>query len=472
MRKYFLPNTAITEIIRLFKSKKWDVSDLEFWDTYRDLEEFEKEFVPGDEAWEAVDLELEGDFGTVTFRYRPVIQNALKGMAIVAGILLFSDSTHLTFNGRQFAHPLLMSLINIPEVFRWLVGGSEIIALFPSLPSDMSAEQKTAVMQTMLRIVLGPIMDVSTLKRRCKVIVSETPGGILRLPNIITYFRTLANYAAWEHRAMMQIVPLLVHLPGREDVGAAMVMFNEWYRAYFRVEFHTEESLKQCISSTEENTNWRDVCRDIAVRHERLASITAMAKEESGGKTYETAMCLAIEQHQRVLTKTSRTMTVGEPQDKTWTSYKLALGEDVMRRFSGELVRAGIVVSTLQVHTAVAIPPHTQMDTRDHGQLVKAAPDERKFSNIRIQGGGAEWYGKLLILFQFTGPDGAKVQRAFVKYYDEVSPPCPVTGCLRLVPTTGEDDYSVIEVDSILALAHIVPSFTDDDMFLVNRFLF
>ncbi|CAI5973884.1 unnamed protein product [Closterium sp. NIES-64] len=198
MRKYYLPNTAITEIIRLFKSKKWAVSDLEFWDTYRDLEEFEKEFIPGDEAWEAVDLELEGDFGTVTFRYRPVIQ----------------------------------------------------------------------------------------------------------------------------------------------------------------------------------------------------------------------------------------------------------------------------------VHSAVAIPPHTRMDTRDHGQLVKAAPDERKFSNIRIQAGGAEWYGKLLILFQFTGPDGAKVQWAFVKYYDEVSPPCPVTGCLRLVPTTGEDEYSVIEVDSILALAHIVPSFTHDDMLLVNRFLF
>ncbi|CAI5998671.1 unnamed protein product [Closterium sp. NIES-65] len=201
----------------------------------------------------------------------------------------------------------------------------------------------------------------------------------------------------------------------------------------------------------------------------------------------------AIERHQRVLTKTSRTMTVGEPHDSAWTSYKLALGEDVMRRFSGELVRAGIVVSTLQakmpgwmvckgstpldyagceVHSAVAIPPHTRMDTRDHGQLVKAAPDERKFSNIRIQGGGAESYGKLLILFQFTGPDGAKVQRAFVKYYDEVSPPCPVTGCLRLVPTTGEDEYSVIEVDSILALAHIVPSFTHDDMLLVNRFLF
>ncbi|CAI5499265.1 unnamed protein product [Closterium sp. Naga37s-1] len=181
---------------------------------------------------------------------------------------------------------------------------------------------------------------------------------------------------------------------------------------------------------------------------------------------------LAIERHERVLTKTSRTMTVGEPHDGAWSSYKLALGDEVMRRFSGELVRAGIGVSTLQVHTAVAIPPHTRMDTRDHGQLVKAAPDEHKFSHIRIQGGGAEWYSKLLILFQFTGPNGARVQRAFVKYYDEVSPPCPVTGCLRLVPTTGDDECSVIEVDCILALAHIVPSFTHSNILLVNRFLF
>ncbi|CAI5470300.1 unnamed protein product [Closterium sp. Yama58-4] len=706
-RKYFFPNTAITVIIRLFKSMKWAASDLHFWESFRDLEEFEREFAPGDEAWEAVDLELAGDFGTITFRYRPIIRvrhavllkiwarmsgvdgfatrpiitrgedkvrrytspvdtnwfhqatEELKGKAIVAGILLFSDSTHLTFNGRQFAHPLRMTLINIPEAFRWLLGGSETIALFPALPSDMSAEQKTAVVQQMLKIVLGPIMEVSTAESggvqvmdhtgreytvipmlsiwacdhpesskitctmaassnkpcsmctvsrwdlakvtaaltprtvadqkllfedmaRCtpeeralikkawsthyvacalwewgyvtkqwgnlyeaigvcvlhavdegmnaRILAGETPGSVLRVPNVVTYFRTLARYAAWEHQSMMQIVPLLMHLPGREDVGRAMVMFNDWYRAYFKVPYHTEASLTQCIAMSEElvdtlvrvfpnqkshwllikvheiahlpdlirsrgmpqeystnmgehshktevkcharNSNWRDVGRDIAVRHERLAAIKELTKDDGGGKSYETAMRLAIDRNERVLTKTFRRMNLGAPLDPAWTSYELALGEEVMGKFNRELARSQITVTRLQVHIAMAIPPHDRMDRGDHGQLVKAAPEERKFSHIRIEGGGAVWFGRVLVLFQFTGPDGNRIQRAFIKYYDEVEPRCAVTGCQRLLPTSGVDEYAVIELESILCLAHIVPSFVDPQFFLVNRFLF
>ncbi|CAI5986293.1 unnamed protein product [Closterium sp. NIES-64] len=53
-----------------------------------------------------------------------------------------------------------------------------------------------------------------------------------------------------------------------------------------------EASHKTIVKRHARNTNRRDVGRDIAVRHERLAAITAMAKEESRGKTYETAMRL------------------------------------------------------------------------------------------------------------------------------------------------------------------------------------
>ncbi|CAI5517969.1 unnamed protein product [Closterium sp. Naga37s-1] len=164
----------------------------------------------------------------------------------------------------------------------------------------------------------------------------------------------------------------------------------------------------------------------------------------------------AIDRNERVLTKNFRGMTLGAPYDSAWTSYKLALGEEVMLKFSRELAR-----SRITVHTALAIPPHDRMDRGDHGQLVKAAPDERKFSHIRIQGGGAVWFGRVLVLFQFTGPDGDLIQRAFIKYYNEVEPPCPVTGCKRLLPTSGADEYAVIELESILCLAHIVPSFVD-----------
>ncbi|CAI5495075.1 unnamed protein product [Closterium sp. Naga37s-1] len=233
-----------------------------------------------------------------------------------------------------------------------------------------------------------------------------------------------------------------------------------------------EHSHKTEVKRHARNSNWRDVGRDIAVRHERLAAIKDLTKQEGGGKTYETAMRLAIDRNERVLTKTFRGMTLGAPYDHAWTSYKLALGEEVMLKFSRELARSRITVTRLHVHTALAIPPHDRMDRGDHGQLVKAAPDERKFSHIRIQGGGAVWFGRVLVLFHFTGPDGDLIQRAFIKYYDEVEPPCPVTGCKRLLPTTGVDEYAVIELESILRLAHIVPSFVDSQYLLVNRFLF
>ncbi|CAI5985499.1 unnamed protein product [Closterium sp. NIES-64] len=213
-----------------------------------------------------------------------------------------------------------------------------------------------------------------------------------------------------------------------------------------------EHSHKTEVKRHARNSNWRDVGRDIAVRHERLAAIKELTSHEGDGKTYETAMRLAIDRNERVLTKNFWGMTLGAPYDSAWTLYKLALGEEVMLKFSRELARSRITVTRLH--------------------LVKAAPDERKFSHIRIQGGGAVWFGRVLVLFQFTGPDGDLIQRAFIKYYNEVEPSCPVTGCKRLLPTSDADEYAVIELESILCLAHIVPSFVDPQYFLVNRFLF
>ncbi|CAI5460910.1 unnamed protein product [Closterium sp. Yama58-4] len=180
----------------------------------------------------------------------------------------------------------------------------------------------------------------------------------------------------------------------------------------------------------------------------------------------------AVKHHIRVLTKRSRRMEIDVEMDPVWSEFRDALGPEVMAR-AVEVMRAvGIDGDTVQVHSALAIPPHNRMERGNKGQVIKASPGEQKFSHVQIEGQGGVWYGRCLMLFHFTDASQHVVRRAIVKYYTELDTPCLVTGCRRLRLTMGRDDYVVLEVDSILGLAHIVPSFTEPDISLVNRFLF
>ncbi|CAI5492686.1 unnamed protein product [Closterium sp. Naga37s-1] len=193
---------------------------------------------------------------------------------------------------------------------------------------------------------------------------------------------------------------------------------------------------------------------------------------EEGGRTYETAMRTAVKHNTRVLTRRSRRMAVGDAQDPVWAEYCAALGTVVMDGVARVMQRMGIAASGVQVHTALAIPPHDRLLGRGPGHMVKAAPGEGKFSYVAIDGGEGEWYARCLMLFHFMDDEAALHRRAVVRYFDEHPTPCPVTGCVRLLPTEGEDEYAVVEVESILSLAHIVPCFTEPRFSLVNRFLF
>ncbi|CAI5946730.1 unnamed protein product [Closterium sp. NIES-64] len=128
--------------------------------------------------------------------------------------------------------------------------------------------------------------------------------------------------------------------------------------------------------------------------------------------------------------------------------------------------------SWFQVHTALAIPPHDKMEWTSRGQFVKASPGEKNFSSVAINpaGKGSPWYGRCLVLFHYSR-DGELRRGAYVEYYTEDKRLCPSTGCKRLLPTEGEDNFAVIDVDCILSLVHIVPSCEDDEVSLLNRFV-
>ncbi|CAI5951557.1 unnamed protein product [Closterium sp. NIES-64] len=361
-RKYNLPNEAITDIIQLFKARNPSDDDLETWETYRDLEKWKEEVLEAHEHWEEVEIVLEGDLGVLTFRHRPIVEVFVALWERMSGV-------------DGFATAWREEKVDGVMVYRNAAGGKWF-------------KEATCALWDWAYV--------------------DTPwGNLYEAIDPSYYFRIVAQYAAWEHRAMMQIVPLITHLPGYEDIGEATVIFSEWYKAYFRVEYHTDQSLAAMVSMTErliaklvavfpnqksgflivkvhqlshlpasivmrgmpneystnmyeakhkisvkchaKNTNWRDVTRDIAVKHSRMAAIRGLVRGEGGTRVYKTAMRLAVEHNIRVLTKRSRRMEVNVDMDPVWSEFRDALGPDVMAR-AVEVMRAvGIDADTVQV---------------------------------------------------------------------------------------------------------------------------
>ncbi|CAI5513841.1 unnamed protein product, partial [Closterium sp. Naga37s-1] len=83
--------------------------------------------------------------------------------AIVLAIILYSDQTNLSNNGRQSAHPFVLSFGNTPEWARWLDGGTELVGLFPNIPSDLKPEEKIRVFQLAAEYMLQPLKRLSKL---------------------------------------------------------------------------------------------------------------------------------------------------------------------------------------------------------------------------------------------------------------------------------------------------------------------
>ncbi|GJP36544.1 hypothetical protein CLOM_g21040 [Closterium sp. NIES-68] len=223
-----LTNAAVMDIICLFNSMPSPPEDLVSWRSHRDVEAFEREYLELEHEWETVKIERAGDLGVLILRHRPIVQvftrmwtrmsavdgfvtapvhnlidrvwryyraidctrfhdahDAVKAKGAVAGCIVFSDVTHLSFNRRQLVHPMLLALVNTPEEARWLEGRAEMVAPLPPLPSDQTSEGKNTVFQEVERIVLGSLMALSTLDR-CGTHLLATPSWIPPQPVCFT----------------------------------------------------------------------------------------------------------------------------------------------------------------------------------------------------------------------------------------------------------------------------------------------
>ncbi|CAI5969399.1 unnamed protein product [Closterium sp. NIES-64] len=88
---------------------------------------------------------------------------------------------------------------------------------------------------------------------RKKTTKTETPSTVLRLPGGTSYLASGANYAAFEHRAMMQVMPILVADKGALGKGPdaelramrvrAFRLYATFYKTFLGVDGHTRASL-------------------------------------------------------------------------------------------------------------------------------------------------------------------------------------------------------------------------------------
>ncbi|CAI5468291.1 unnamed protein product [Closterium sp. Yama58-4] len=172
--------------------------------------------------------------------------------ALILGVIVYSDSTQASRNGRRNAWPVLISLINMPEELRWFEPGHTLAAVLPFCPEWASPTEKARVFQEALKIILGPLMRETA--RRKKDLKSDTPSVLLRIPGGSSFFLSGAHYAAFEHRAMMQIMPIIIADSSALKRGKAGELralqvrafrfYAMFYKAFLGVAAHTRDTLR------------------------------------------------------------------------------------------------------------------------------------------------------------------------------------------------------------------------------------
>ncbi|CAI5460722.1 unnamed protein product [Closterium sp. Yama58-4] len=77
---------------------------------------------------------------------------------IVLGVIVYSDNTHASRNGRLAAWPVLISLFNIPEALRWQELGHVLAGVLPFPSEWASSTEKTRIFQQCMEVIFEPLL--------------------------------------------------------------------------------------------------------------------------------------------------------------------------------------------------------------------------------------------------------------------------------------------------------------------------
>ncbi|CAI5947115.1 unnamed protein product [Closterium sp. NIES-64] len=285
------------------------------------------------------------------------------------------------------------------------------------------------------------------LYRRKKEQKKDTRTTVVRIPGGASWFRTRANYAAFENRGMTQVMPILI-----------------------------ADNMDGCKPAEVEQ-------RTKEVRAFRKGEWGAWGVGLSGGGwhgwsgrggggglgglfTVLGGDSEAVRLQGHVLTRRSRCANVRNEEDPVLWVYREALGSD-MDGFGRCLVKAG-----------VNTPDIKRWPFREHvdkGTFVKASPSENWFSDVAVKTDEKkekvkEWYARCLCVFRAKNAEGEEGAYVYVKYY-EAAGQCPVTTCLQLSPGRVDTRYAVVDVECIKRVVHICRSYVNKKVMLLNKFL-
>lgn len=88
--------------------------------------------------------------------------NVEHGHGVIAPLIIYSDQTSLSKDGKVSGHPIYLSLANIACEQRYLPDGHCLLAILPNFSTqNLSSVQKLQAFQSCLDHVLKPLKEAS-----------------------------------------------------------------------------------------------------------------------------------------------------------------------------------------------------------------------------------------------------------------------------------------------------------------------
>ncbi|CAI5487976.1 unnamed protein product [Closterium sp. Naga37s-1] len=456
-----LSDREINRVLHIFNHPGYDPAAVRRWQNVADVRRFGEEHAPDDMVpWLKAEIEVRGPGGRsqmLELLYKDTkLAELPEEDSMVLGVISYSDSTYASGNGRLQAWPMLMGLVNVPEELRWREPGHALVGVLPFPPEWASATEKTRVYQEVYRIVMGPLMHgrggvvkaypclyafVGDYPEGCRAtatmqqashrprkfgVKGETRSVLVRIPGGSTFFRSGANYAAFEYRGMMQVFPIVISdlYVGRSaeerDQRDKEVRAFRYYAVFYK------SLLAGTVKGPVRGSNWKDIPRRIVEEETQREITREIAALSGGGRTYYTALREAVRSMKPALTRTSKAMCLMTTDDPLRMLYRETVGSE-FDNMATLMAAEGLQTSRVLVHTAVAIPSTKGGYLVPKAMFVKASPKENWFTDIAIPGEREEeeeeeeewWYARCLCIFRavnYSGEEGAYV---FVKYYEE-----------------------------------------------------
>ncbi|CAI5466139.1 unnamed protein product [Closterium sp. Yama58-4] len=311
-----------------------------------------------------------------------------------------------------------------------------------------------------------------------------------------------ANYAAFEHRAMMQVMPLIIadKMDGmkpkereqREREVRAFRMYATFYKALVGVVKHTRASLavvrQHAISMVDaliaafpaQSSGWK-LPKVYAVVHlidgipmrgmpheystnawEHSHKVTVKIPVR-GGNWKDIPRRIVEEEVQRELAREVAVDACGGRQ------YTTALREAV-RLQEYVLTRRSRVANPSDPEDGTLAPYRSTLGSDMNALTSCAARADLSLDRFWSPKEEEEWYARCLCIFRAKQTDGTIARFAYVKYY-EAAGVCGLTTCVQLTPGRVKTKYAVVAIERIKRVVHICKSFVNARVLLLNKFL-